>query len=605
MATTIKPFNYASDGTFLRASAAWAVVPDTGEGAVVDAYATDERRVFIVGVAPPEAWILCEGARQNIVSQPTNWATAPWAVATNDAGTGNPLDPFGDANLIAAGDVATYPFYTPGSGPTVTHALSAFARFAPGEGNTVSVLVSDTDTDDQLTTDDDDLWHRFSTTFTPDGATANVLSISNFDGINPMRGWGLCAELNPGSTAAFFASSPILTGGATRAIDHYVPGQFTADQIAATGGVRVRFRPEFPSFRVASGNEFAIWSVPSGGNRIGVSITSVADGTARISAGLSTALVHQTVTFDADQEITVQVFQTGLVRIDGATTGNGTFGTGTNAFTLPAATNVSVGCVVAAGTPTLGAFSLIAPLELVTQVVLTGGEQLTLNSVRLDFDNAPLAFDVNGINDALNLDYYTVSGSPGLPRIQHVAALAPSSLAVYFDQPIAADALVRIALTGFVTAPSTFQVIAFGAEQAAVADRQVLLPRVDIANPQTPRDAGTLTPGTLVVTETGDLGNDFGRANLRKRINRVLSTVRGGFFHLPGYGLLPESKALITPTSLRRLQLDVESQVRALAGVVTARAAVREIAPGVVNVRLRVEDDNGAFEHEGQLDFTE
>lgn len=153
--------------------------------------------------------------------------------------------------------------------------------------------------------------------------------------------------------------------------------------------------------------------------------------------------------------------------------------------------------------------------------------------------------------------------------------------------------------------PPVLSFIAFGAEQNAVTAALATYPRVDIANPQTERDTPQgATLGTFQVTDTGDLENDHGRPYLRKRIFRRLQTIKGAFFHMANYGLLPPSKKLFTPTTIRRLKIDIEMQVRQEPGVVGVRATVTELRPGVVKVVLRVQDDNGSFELEGALDFT-
>lgn len=167
----------------------------------------------------------------------------------------------------------------------------------------------------------------------------------------------------------------------------------------------------------------------------------------------------------------------------------------------------------------------------------------------------------------------------------------------------ATDEFEQMEFQGGIDVP-TQQFIAFGDEVSPAIAAELAIQRVDIANPQTPYDAGTSTLGTIPVTDAGDLENDSGRTGLRKRIYRRLSTVRDGFFHLDGYGLRPQDKSPITPTSLRQLQLNIEEQVLAEQGVVAVRVRMSEIAIGVVAVRLTVQDDNGAFEMTGTLDFT-
>lgn len=593
---TTTPFNYASDGTFVRASDAWAIVPDAGASAQVSplTFGSGVRRVFVLADGP---WILIEGERTNLVDEPIDWvAGTGWTGATGPDNVGNPQEgpPFG-ASPHVAGTADEVLFAT--GGPTVVAACSAF--FLGVAGGTVSLSVTNTAESPTAMALDNTNWKRARHKASlPGGGTSKALHITGSN----KHGWGAQVELGPSSSAAFFPSHPILTGNATRLAEKYLAGQFTVADLAASDGVRIKFRPVFASTDVRSTDEFAIWSVVSGVNKVGVSVTSVLDGTARISGGLSPGAINATVTFAADQEITVSIFESGLMRVDGATTGNGSYSGG--AFVVPSLVDVSIGSYVPAGTALQLGFALIGPLQLINQALLTGGEQLTLNSVRLTFDHAPVAFDRNGVDDALNRDYYAVTGTPGLPLLQHVALETPTSVLLYFDAKIPAGDLVVISVSGFTTAPGSFSFLAFGAEVDAAAAREVVQPRVDIANPQTERDAGEDTLGTFSVTETGDLVNDFGRAGLRKRCLRRISTMRAGFPLLPDYGLAPRSKGLVTPTLLRRLQLDAESQISQEPGVVAVRASVSEVQPGLVNIRLRVQDDSGAFEIDAPLDLT-
>lgn len=593
---TITPFNYATDGTFTRASDAWAVVPDAGSSAQVAAgYLTNQRRVFLLDGGP---WILVEDSRTNIVDEPLDWVGGTgWTGATGpDPGIGSPQNPL-DPVPHVAGTADNVLFAT--GGPAATAACSAFFL---GTG-TVNLSVTNTAASPTPMVMDSSDWRRARhLALIPSDASAKNLHITGPD----KHGWHAQVELGPSSASAFFPSSPILTGNFTRAVDKYIAGQFSVADLAATDGIRVRFRPQFASADVRNGDIFTVWAMPNGINRLAVQVTSVADGVARISGGLSTLLNHATVTFAADQEITVSIFESGLMRVDGATTGNGTYGSGVNAFVTSSLVDVTIGSYVPAGTPLQVGFFLVGPLQLVNQALLIGGEQLSLNSVRLTFDQPPTAFDQHGVDDALNLDYYVVTGTPGLPALQYVASETDTSVVVFFDQPIAQDAKVVISVSGFTSAPGSFTFFAFGPERNLLAGREVIAPRVDLANPQTEADSGDVASlGTLVVDETGDLVNDWGRAGLRKRLFRRLSTLREGFVHLRGYGLLPASKALLTQTDLRQLVTDARAQCLQEPGVVGVRARVSEIRPGLVNLRLDVTDDNGAFELEGQIDLTE
>jgi len=257
-------------------------------------------------------------------------------------------------------------------------------------------------------------------------------------------------------------------------------------------------------------------------------------------------------------------------------------------------------------------------LDFVAEVLRPGsaGEAATLELIVWGpFGDPPPKPGTDGViivNDnpaSPAIQYYFVEGETTLEMETTITAVAghlirfvlPSTLRILratdenvfqFDASLGEEAI-------------TLSLIAFGAEVNAVTQAQPTFPRVDLANPQTERDtAPGEALGTFAVTDSGDLANDHGRGYLRKRIFRRLATMKSAFFHLPGYGLQPPTKHLFTPTTLRRLKLDVELQVKQEPGVVAARASVTELRPGVVNLKLRVQDDNGSFELEGALDFT-
>lgn len=236
-------------------------------------------------------------------------------------------------------------------------------------------------------------------------------------------------------------------------------------------------------------------------------------------------------------------------------------------------------------------------------------EQLALNAVRMTFTEQPKRFNSNDLADSLNTEnYYLLFGSPSPQWV------APGddvfSVIVYFDQVLNAGQVYELEVqrveevTGASVVPDTVSTfVAFGEERAPV-DEPSLRGRFDIANPQTVRDANGGPLGTFQVSESGDLVNDTGRTNLRKRVFRRISTRPGGFYHLQDYGVRIGSKTLFTPTSLRELQTNLEAQVTREPDVVGARVRVSEIAPGVVRVKVRVQDALGAFDMDSTLDLT-
>jgi hypothetical protein len=263
------------------------------------------------------------------------------------------------------------------------------------------------------------------------------------------------------------------------------------------------------------------------------------------------------------------------------------------------------------------AFAVTGPgpggLNFVAEVLVPGsaGEAATLELVRTDGPTKP---GINGVE--------ILSSNPATPVIKYSFIDGETTLEMESTITAVAGHLIRFVLPSTlkilgVVDENVFQfdaslgeegitlsLIAFGAEVNAVTQARPTFPRVDLANPQTERDSAGEALGTFSVTDAGDLANDHGRAYLRKRIFRRLATMKSAFFHLPGYGLQPPAKKLFTPTTLRRLKLDVELQVKQEPGVVAARATVDELRPGIVALKLRVQDDNGSFELEGALDFT-
>ncbi len=240
-------------------------------------------------------------------------------------------------------------------------------------------------------------------------------------------------------------------------------------------------------------------------------------------------------------------------------------------------------------------------------------DQIQLNAIRATFDGDVLQFDVNGLRDALNVDRWSLAGStPGIPALLSVGrGTDATNVVVYLDAAIPQDALVSLtcnSLQGVEDPPenipdATWTLFACGPE-APAGRGPATFSRVDIANPQTESDANGQALGTFPVTDSGDLGNVQGRAALRKRIMRRLTTRPDGFYHLVNYGLRVDDKALLTSSKLRQVQMDAEGQVNQEPGVLSCRATVRQVDPGIVHLKLKVVDDNGSFELDRSLDFT-
>lgn len=236
-------------------------------------------------------------------------------------------------------------------------------------------------------------------------------------------------------------------------------------------------------------------------------------------------------------------------------------------------------------------------------------EQLALNAVRMTFTEQPKRFNSNDLADSLNTENYYIT--TGDMRVQWVSPGDDVfSVVVFFDRGLTPNVetffeVQRVEeVSGASVVPDTATPITPFGEEMPPLPEQSLRGRFDIANPQTVRDANGGPLGTFQVTESGDLANDTGRTNLRKRVFRRISTRPGGFFHLQDYGVKVGSKTLLTPTLLRELQINLQSQILREPDVVGARITVSEMAPGVVRVKVRVQDALGAFELDAALDIT-
>lgn len=128
----------------------------------------------------------------------------------------------------------------------------------------------------------------------------------------------------------------------------------------------------------------------------------------------------------------------------------------------------------------------------------------------------------------------------------------------------------------------------------------------DIANPQTLRGAvasGLSVPdaeallGTFRVDAQGDYAFDEGIETLRKRVIRRLITAKGGFAHLPNYGVgIPTlGKRLAVAANLATVAADAEAQIASEPDVadVGVRAIIDPTTPSVVRFQVRVRTKEG------------
>jgi hypothetical protein len=242
-----------------------------------------------------------------------------------------------------------------------------------------------------------------------------------------------------------------------------------------------------------------------------------------------------------------------------------------------------------------------------------------MNTVEIEFDEEPLHLDPADPADALNLDNYvtTVTGiNSSLPErlLQYVDYIGENTIRLAYDGPLNESGQYEISISNIESVsgsalfpdPTVLNFSAYGRENESIEKIHPEANRIDLANPQMPSQAGqNQSLATLQVDDNGDLQNVSGRDLLKKKIIRIISTEKGGFFHLPDYGLAIEFGKLITPTLLRKLKIDIESQVIKEKEVISVRATVNEYIPGVVRLLLIIEDNIGTFDVTKTLDLRE
>lgn len=132
----------------------------------------------------------------------------------------------------------------------------------------------------------------------------------------------------------------------------------------------------------------------------------------------------------------------------------------------------------------------------------------------------------------------------------------------------------------------------FGITAASVSsyDRLAATRRVtvrDVANPPTPETLG-LVGGTLRINADGDYSLEEGEAFVRKLILRRLVTPRGGFTHLPDYGIGFSVKEPVPVADLIKLRAEVERQVLLEPEVERVRATItQDAANGILTITLQ------------------
>lgn len=269
---------------------------------------------------------------------------------------------------------------------------------------------------------------------------------------------------------------------------------------------------------------------------------------------------------------------------------------------------MTIGCVGAFGSGPFGSMPFGSGAALA--VVLA--RQSSLNSVDVMFNIAPRAGDPGNVHDATNPANWTLLAvdpfDSTIRLCQTCVRLSSTVIRVYFDGPLDPFVTYSIVVDPGVTTPSGGPLAVLGCADwtfSTMGWPRALLPEaarlgeyVDVANPQTPRDAPSpLSPlGTFQIDDTGDLANDKNRQNLRKRVYRRMMSVEGSFFHLPNYGFGKPIKSLTLADTMRRMQSQAVAQIKQEPDVKAVTVEVSSPFPGIVRLAARVEDRYGRTE---------
>lgn len=195
-----------------------------------------------------------------------------------------------------------------------------------------------------------------------------------------------------------------------------------------------------------------------------------------------------------------------------------------------------------------------------------------------------------------NDQYFTILGVEvvDLPRSFNVYTL--ERLADHLTQHRIRTTVLRSVAGILVTPPYHFDFL--GLERSSKtsfesANRRY--PVKDIANPPAQPGMSGLA-GVFKITADGDYASEEGIPLLRKLILRRITTRRGGFFHLPDYGLGIDVKDILPRGGdLLALKQELEQQVRLEPDVRDVEAGVQSDAEGTIVIKLYVESTFGSF----------
>lgn len=239
------------------------------------------------------------------------------------------------------------------------------------------------------------------------------------------------------------------------------------------------------------------------------------------------------------------------------------------------------------------------------------------NTVRITYTDNPQTVHDRLTTDGLNPRNYaiTILAGPNAawsPRVAHVYPVDgdPLSLDLRLDQTMPGKMMsqqtqFRVTVTNVMSAAGAMLVgapyAAFWSLNQMVMETTVRLDRAagrDLSRPWTPNSPAG---GTFRIGSSGDYRFDSGLTLVKKLIYRRILTVKGGFFHLPNYGMGLKPKAVAYPYQLTSARAEMRRQILEESEVQDCTVKVTQTAQGIVIFFVKVRTKQGL---EDDLKFT-
>ena len=230
--------------------------------------------------------------------------------------------------------------------------------------------------------------------------------------------------------------------------------------------------------------------------------------------------------------------------------------------------------------------------------------------VRVVFNAEPKHESSSGLDDAFNPQNYAVSVTSGTgaslrcigvhPLIASVPAYGLRSAGEYAidvqtDRPMVAGLTYSVTVTARVVAANGQALIAPFARSFIGADR----PRMARSNGSTAALtdlANDSFGGGVTIDSGGDWAPHSGRESTRKRVLRRVTTKKGAFAHLPGYGTNLRAKEPMTNAKLRTVKTDASQQIAQEPDVMSSKVGATQTAQGItrLDIQAKTTEDQDA-----------